>query len=128
MYLQLPNAPQLPVGQRPAEGLNVVEGMSSTAHGTPYVASVSQRTASPEKTWMDEHEADFLAEEVLRDASSLGVSKAVTKQEHGVYVVTLTWRGSPLTMKTPQQWQAHLEQVRPMFEKQRKGESNGTTK
>jgi hypothetical protein len=100
---------------------------SSVSNGTPLVSS--HPAIQAQKTWMDENEAEILAEEILRDAGSLGVSKAVAKQEHGVYVVALTWGGSPVIMKTPQQWRTHLEQVRPMFENmQRKGESNGTTK
>ena len=98
----------------------------SAANGTPLVAS--QPAATAEKTWMDEEEAELLAEEILRDAGPLGVSKAMAKQDHGVYVVALTWRGSPMNMKTPQQWRSHLEKVRPHFESmQQKGERNGTT-
>lgn len=112
---QLQRAPQL------------LPSTSSVSNGTPLVSS--HPAIQAQKTWMDENEAEILAEEILRDAGSLGVSKAVAKQEHGVYVVALTWGGSPVIMKTPQQWRTHLEQVRPMFENmQRKGESNGTTK
>ncbi len=98
------------------------------ANGTPLV--VSQPVAQVQKTWMDEDEAQILAEEILRDAGPFGVSKAVTKQEHGVHVVALTWLGTTFAMKTPQQWRAHFENVRPEFElrMQKKGERNGSTR
>lgn len=101
---------------------------SSTANGTPLV--VSQPIAQAQKTWMDEDEAQILAEEILRDAGPFGVSKAMAKQEHGVYVVALTWHGTTFAMKTPQQWRAHFESVRPEFERrmQKEGERNGSTK
>ncbi len=100
---------------------------SSATNGLPLVAV--QAVPHVEKTWMDEDEAEILAEEILRDAGPFGVSKAVAKQEHGVSVVMLTWRGTTFSMKMPQQWRKHLEQVRPHFERmQRKGESNGNGK
>ncbi len=100
---------------------------SSAANGTPLVTA--QPVAQAQKTWMDEDEAQMLAEEILRDAGPFGVSKAVAKQEHGVYVVALTWLGTTFPMKTPQQWRAHFENVRPEFElrmQQKKGERNGS--
>jgi len=112
---QFQKAPQLLTAASPA------------TYGKPFV--VAQTPAHVEKTWMDEDEAEVLAEEILKDAGPLGVSKAVAKQEHGVYVVTLIWRGSPMSMKTPQQWRTHFAKVRPHFESmQRKEENNGSTK
>ncbi len=112
---QFQKAPQLLTAASPA------------TYGKPFV--VAQTPAHVEKTWMDEDEAVVLAEEILKDAGPLGVSKAVAKQEHGVYVVALIWRGSPMSMKTPQQWRTHFEKVRPHFESmQRKEENNGSTK
>jgi hypothetical protein len=80
---------------------------------------------------MDEEEAEALAEEVLRDAGQLGVSKAVSKQEHGVFVVVLTWRGASMMMKTPQQWRTHLDKVQQSMALQQqqlreRGEQHGT--
>ena len=101
---------------------------SSAAKGTPVVAS--QPAATAEKTWMDEDEAELLAEEILRDAGPLGVSKAVAKQEHSVFVVVLTWRGISLTMKTPHQWRTHLDKVQRSMALQQQlreqGEQHGT--
>ena len=59
---------------------------------------------------MDEYEAQALTEEILSDTTArmLGVSNAVTKQEHGVSVVVVTWKGASFSMKTPQQWRNHL--------------------
>jgi hypothetical protein len=113
--------------QRAPQSLTSV---TSATNGTPLVVRAPHASAAAEKTWMDEDEAEALAEEILRDASQFGVSKAIAKQEHGVYVVALTWLGSTFPMKTPQQWRAHLESVRPEFERRmkQKGESNGTTR
>jgi hypothetical protein len=112
-----PQTPQQPLTSEPV----------AAANGTPFVASLP--AVGAEKTWMDQDEAEILAEEILRDAGPFGVSKAVAKQEHGVYVVMLTWNGASFPMKTPQQWRTHLEKVRRHFEDmQRKGESNGTTR
>ena len=100
---------------------------SPATNGTPFV--VAKAPAHVEKTWMDEDEAEVLAEEIVRDAGPLGVTKAMAKQEHGVYVVALIWRGSPMNMKTPQQWRTHFAKVQPHFESmQRKEEINGSTK
>jgi len=64
------------------------------AKSTPVVGPAPHASAAAEKTWMDEDEAEALAEEILRDAGQFGVSKAVSRTEHGVYVVALTWLGT----------------------------------
>lgn len=88
--------------------------VSSTLHSAPSkpeLPAVNHATPAP-KTWMDEYEAEALAEEVLRDAGPLGVTTAKAVQEQGVFVVELRWRGARMTMKTPQQWRTHLEKTK----------------
>ncbi len=94
-------ANQVPTEKSPQPGSQT----RSSANGEP---SVSE--ASPAKTWMDEYEAEALAEEILRDAGQQGVT-AEARPEHGVYVVDILMQGHRMTMKNAQAWRTHYEKV-----------------
>jgi hypothetical protein len=94
--------------QTPAVGLHYPESQTPVANGKP---SASPGSTAAAKTWMEEYEAEALAEEILRDAGQQGVSSAQAKPEGGVYVVELVWKGFPMQMKTPQEWRTHYEKV-----------------
>lgn len=95
----------------PTTGSRQPESPTSATNGKPSVASTG--SSAETKTWMDEYEAEALAEEIMHDeqARALGVSKAVAKQEHGVSVVMVTWNGTTFPMKSAQAWRTHFEKV-----------------
>ncbi len=117
MASQEVRASQVPTEKSPQPGSQ----MRSSANGEP---SVSSET-SPAKTWMDEYEAEALAEEILRDAGQQGVM-AEARPEHGVYVVDIIVQGHRMTMKNAQAWRTHYEKVqRALFLQQQQREQGG---
>jgi hypothetical protein len=89
------------------------------------------------KDWMDEGEAEKLADRILQEAGPLGVTGAVAKQEpgRGVYLVELVWDGHRMAMRSPQAWDKHLAgvlrsrklQQEYLRERTERGEHHGTT-
>ena len=117
MASQEVRASQVPTEKSPQPGSQ----MRSSANGEP---SVSSET-SPAKTWMDEYEAEELAEEILRDAGQQDVM-AEARPEHGVYVVDIIVQGHRMTMKNAQAWRTHYEKVqRALLLQQQQREQGG---
>jgi len=75
------------------------------------VSKLPVATGAGGKLWMDEAEAKQLAQQILQQAGPLGVSRAVTIVDKGVYVVELMWKGAPMKMKHAQEWETHFSKV-----------------